>query len=67
VFGMQAPSVLDRWTGTYASAAGQNVVATPTRDVRLVTITNGTGASLAFGLAEQVIADLLNLEADATT
>jgi FAD dependent oxidoreductase TIGR03364 len=66
VFGLPAPPVVERWTGTYASAAVQNVIATPARDVRLVTITNGTGASLAFGLAERVIADLLNLKAGAT-
>jgi FAD dependent oxidoreductase TIGR03364 len=65
VFGHPAPAVLERWTGTYASAARQMVIATPMRDVRVVTVTNGTGASIAFGLAEQVIGELLGLQTGA--
>ena len=41
------------------------VIAAPARDVRVVTVTNGTGASIAFGLAEQVIAELMHLETGA--
>jgi hypothetical protein len=33
--------------------------------VRLVTVTNGVGASIAFGLAEQVTADLFETRAGA--
>jgi FAD dependent oxidoreductase TIGR03364 len=55
VFGQSAPPVLERWTGTYASAAGHSLVETPMPSVRLVVVTGGTGASTAFGLAETVI------------
>ena len=57
VFGI-VPPVLERWTGTYASAAGHSLVEAPMKGVRLVTVTSGTGASTAFGLAEDVLADL---------
>lgn len=53
------PSVVSRWTGTYASATGHSIVRAPTRDVRLVVVTSGTGASTSFALAEAVIEDLL--------
>lgn len=49
------PPVIARWTGTYASAGGHSIVRSPARDVRLVVVTSGTGASTAFALAEQVI------------
>jgi hypothetical protein len=57
VFG-SLPPVLERWTGTYASAAGHSVVETPLDGVRLVVVTSGTGASTSFALAEEVIAEL---------
>ena len=63
VTGAAAPPVLERWTGTYASAQQQFVIESPADGVRLVTVTNGVGASIAFGLAEQVMADLLGVEA----
>ena len=59
VFG-SVPPVLERWTGTYASAGGHSIVETPMEGVRLVVVTSGTGASTAFGLAEDVIGDLYN-------
>lgn len=55
VFGQAPPPVLERWTGTYASADGHSLVETPMPGVRLVVVTGGTGASTAFGLAESVI------------
>ncbi len=58
VFG-PPPPVIERWTGTYASAAGHSIVRTPAEGVRLVVITSGTGASTSFALAEDVIAELL--------
>ncbi len=58
VFGQAPPPVLERWTGTYASAAGHSLVEAPMPRVRLVTVTGGTGASTAFGLAEEVVAAL---------
>lgn len=54
------PPVIERWTGTYASASGHSLVRTPMDGVRLVVVTGGTGASTAFGLAEEVIADLID-------
>lgn len=57
VFG-HVPPVLERWVGTYASASGHSVVATPAEGVRLVVVTSGTGASTGFALAEEVIGDL---------
>jgi FAD dependent oxidoreductase TIGR03364 len=57
VFGA-APPVLERWTGTYASAAGHSLVEAPADGVRLVVVTGGTGASTGFALAEEVIGDL---------
>ena len=57
--GLNSPPVLERWVGTYATAAGRNYfVDAPSRDVRLVLVTSGTGASTGFGIAEQTIADL---------
>lgn len=61
VFGQVPPPVLERWTGTYASAAGHSLVEAPAPWVRLVVVTGGTGASTAFGLAEDVIAGLYGL------
>ena len=52
------PAVIGRWTGTYASAAGHSIVRAPAEGVRLVVVTSGTGASTAFALAEDVIANL---------
>lgn len=61
VFG-PPPKVIERWTGTYASAAGHSIVRTPMDGVRLVVITSGTGASTAFALAEEVLGDLFDSE-----
>ena len=58
-FGRSAPPVLERWTGTYASAAGRPVVVdTPAPGVRLVMVTTGAGASTGFALGEDVVQDL---------
>lgn len=58
VFGF-VPPVVERWIGTYASAPGHSLVETPCEGVRLVVVTSGTGASTAFGLAEEVIGELI--------
>lgn len=55
VFG-QVPPVLERWTGTYASAASHSRVVRPLPGVHVVIVTSGTGASTAFALAEETIA-----------
>jgi len=56
--GRPAPAVLERWTGTYASAADAMFIDAPASDVRLVMVTSGSGASTGFALGEEVIADL---------
>ena len=59
VFGRRAPSVIERWTGTYASAPGCGVVVeVPMPGVRLAMVTTGAGASIGFALGEEVLADL---------
>lgn len=55
-----APAVVERWTGTYASAAGHSIVRAPADGVRLVVVTSGTGASTAFALAEDVVGELFD-------
>ncbi|WP_404710275.1 TIGR03364 family FAD-dependent oxidoreductase [Sphingomonas sp. MMS24-J13] len=64
VFG-KVPAVLERWTGTYASAAGHSIVETSMEGVRLVVVTGGTGASTSFALAEEVIADMIRADVGA--
>ena len=59
--GLVPPPVLERWVGTYAVSDGRNYfVDAPSDDVRLAMVTSGTGASTAFGIAEQTVADLFN-------
>lgn len=50
---------VERWVGEYPSAAVPAFIAAPSRDVRLVMVTSGTGMSTAFALAEETLADLL--------
>ncbi|MGO9934132.1 MAG: TIGR03364 family FAD-dependent oxidoreductase [Steroidobacteraceae bacterium] len=62
--GRPAPAVLERWTGTYASAADRTMfIDAPAPDVRLVMVTSGSGASTGFALGEEVIADLFGASA----
>jgi len=56
----QPSAVIERWTGTYASAGGHSIIRTPADGVRLVVVTSGTGASTSFALAEEVIAGLFS-------
>jgi FAD dependent oxidoreductase TIGR03364 len=56
--GRRAPAVLERWTGTYASAADAMFIDSPAPAVRLVMVTSGSGASTGFALGEEVIAGL---------
>jgi D-hydroxyproline dehydrogenase subunit beta len=59
--GVQPPAVLERWTGTYASADDRPVViAAPHPSVRIAIVTCGAGASTAFAIGEELIASLLH-------
>lgn len=57
--GQPAPTVLERWIGTYARGPEHSLLAAPHPRVRLAIITAGNGASTAFAFAEEVMADLL--------
>jgi FAD dependent oxidoreductase TIGR03364 len=64
VFGRAAPAVVERWTGTYASAPGRTVVIdAPAPGVRLALVTTGAGASTGFAIGEDVVAELFGGEA----
>lgn len=54
----ERPRVLERWTGTYASAPGPLFVDRPAQRVRLIMVTSGTGASTGFAVAEETLAEL---------
>jgi hypothetical protein len=57
--GLEPPPVVERWSGTYASAEGMAMfIDAPTSCTRLVMVTSGTGASTAFAIAEEVIGEL---------
>jgi FAD dependent oxidoreductase TIGR03364 len=57
--GLAPPAVLERWTGVYAVAEERGyLVHAPEPGVRIVIVTCGAGASIGFGLAERVVAEL---------
>lgn len=57
--GLAEPEVLERWTGTYASAPDRVMLLDrPGPRVRLVVVTGGTGASTGFAIGEEVVAEL---------
>src|SRR5579859_1639148 len=57
--GLEPPPVVERWSGTYASAEAMAMfVDAPAPATRLVMVTSGTGASTAFAIAEEVVGDL---------
>ncbi|QNQ10358.1 TIGR03364 family FAD-dependent oxidoreductase [Sphingomonas alpina] len=58
----QAPPVLERWTGTYASGPDQSFVDAPDPAVRLVMVTSGSGASTGFAIAEDVIGKFYDVD-----
>ena len=61
VFSGARPEVVERWTGTYASAPDRlMLVDAPCEGLRIVLITSGTGASTSFAIAEEVIAELFD-------
>jgi FAD dependent oxidoreductase TIGR03364 len=61
VFAGARPQVVERWTGTYASAPDRlMLVDAPCEGLRIVLITSGTGASTSFAIAEEVVAELFD-------
>ncbi len=59
VAAIPAPLVVERWVGVYPSGPEPAFIAQPRPGVWLVMVTSGTGASTAFALAEETVADLL--------
>lgn len=52
--------VRERWIGVYASSKERlMLVDRPSEKVRIVIVTSGTGASTAFAIAEDVVAELI--------
>src|SRR5262245_36964917 len=59
VLDLPGRTVTERWTGTYASASDRlMLVDRPADGVRIVIVTSGTGASTAFAIGEEVVAEL---------
>jgi FAD dependent oxidoreductase TIGR03364 len=59
VFDGPMPRLVEHWTGTYASSSDRLVlVDRPSDALRIVIITSGTGASISFAVAEEVIGEL---------
>ncbi len=59
--GIEPPATLERWTGTYASAADRAVlIEAPDPRVRVAIVTCGAGASTGFALGEEVVESLLS-------
>ncbi|QTL04782.1 TIGR03364 family FAD-dependent oxidoreductase [Aquabacter sp. L1I39] len=59
VLRLSGARVAERWMGTYASLPDKLMVrVAPQPDVRLVIVTSGTGASTAFAIAEETLAEL---------
>ena len=54
---LQQATVTQRWVGTYPSSASTDcLIDRPDDATRMVIVTSGTGASTAFGIAEEVFA-----------
>lgn len=56
---IDASDVIERWTGVYPSGPDVAFTEAPATGLRLVMVTSGTGASTAFAIAEETLADLL--------
>ena len=56
VLDLPRPEVVERWIGIYPSGPQTAFFESPMPGVMLVSVTSGTGASTAFGLAEDVFA-----------
>jgi glycine/D-amino acid oxidase-like deaminating enzyme len=57
--GIEPPPIVERWTGTYASAPDRPVlIETPQPAVRLAIVTCGAGASCGFAIGEELVQSL---------
>lgn len=61
VTGIAAPEVTERWIGIYPSGPDTAFTEAVGQGVRLVMVTSGTGASTAFAIGEETVAELLGL------
>jgi D-hydroxyproline dehydrogenase subunit beta len=59
LLGVDGLAVRERWQGVYAAAPGDFLVAGPVDGCRVVSVTTGIGMTTAFGLAPEVLDDLL--------
>ncbi len=59
--GIEPPPVLERWTGTYASAPDRSVLIDALdASIRIAIVTCGAGASTGFAIGEDVIASFFD-------
>jgi FAD dependent oxidoreductase TIGR03364 len=64
--GIKPPPTVERWTGTYASAADRPVlIDVPEPSVRVAIVTCGAGASTGFAIGEELIESLFGSEGTA--
>ena len=64
--GIEPPSIIDRWLGTYASASDRPLlIDAPEPAVRIAIVTCGSGASTCFAIGEELVASLLDSNATA--
>ena len=57
--GFAPPPTLERWVGTYASAADRPVlIDAPAPQIRIAIVTSGSGASTGFAIGEELIDSL---------
>jgi FAD dependent oxidoreductase TIGR03364 len=59
--GIEPPPTVERWIGTYASAADRPVlIDAPEDSVRIAIVTCGAGASTGFALGEELVSSLFD-------
>lgn len=58
VLDLPGRTISERWVGTYASAAHWRFTDRPADAIRIAVVTAGCGASTAFAIGEETIADL---------
>jgi D-hydroxyproline dehydrogenase subunit beta len=59
--GIEPPPAIERWIGTYASAADRPVlIDAPETSIRLAIVTCGAGASTGFAIGEELITSLFD-------